>query len=88
MKTQSRDTNIKAEKTLISMLQNQSASEKFSRIRSLTETAINLSKRAIKRANKNLNKTQVNLLFIEYNYGKDLAEKVKKYLEKKQKKYF
>ncbi len=82
MKTQSRDTNKKTERKLISLLQNQSRAEKFSKVRSLTETTINLSKRAIKRANKKLNDKQINLLFIEYNYGKDLAEKVKKYLER------
>jgi len=80
MKTQSRDTNIKTEKKLISLLKKQSRAEKFSRVRSLTETAINSSKRAIKRNNKGLNERQINLLFIEYNYGKDLAEKVRKYL--------
>ncbi len=82
MRTQSFDTNVETEKKLISLLQKQSRAEKFSRVRSLSETAINLSKRAIKRTNKNLNEKQVNLLFIEYNYGKDLAKKVKKYLEK------
>ncbi|MBN1695777.1 hypothetical protein JW879_10345 [candidate division WOR-3 bacterium] len=85
MKTQSPDTNIKAEKILISLLQKQSASEKFSHVRSLSEIAIRLSKRAIKRANKNLNEEQVNLLFIEYNYGKDLATKFRKFLNKIQK---
>ena len=82
MRTQSRDTNTNTEKRLISLLQNQSRVEKFSRVRSLTETVINLSKRAIKRGNKNLNEEQINLLFIEYNYGKELAKKVKSYLEK------
>jgi hypothetical protein len=85
MKTQSPDTNIKTEKILISLLQNQSRAEKFSRVRSLSETTINLSKRAIKRVNKNLNEEQINSLFIEYNYGKELAEKVKKHFEKNKK---
>ncbi len=85
MRTQSRDTNIKTEKILISLLQKQSLAKKFSCIRSLSEIAINLSKRAIKRANKNLNEEQINSLFIEYNYGKDLAEKVKRYLERNKK---
>jgi hypothetical protein len=85
MRTQSRDTNTKTEKKLISLLQKENRVKKFLRVRSLSETAINLSKRAIKRANKDLNEKQINLLFIEYNYGKDLAEKVKKYLERNKK---
>jgi len=82
MKPQSRDTKIKTEEILIFLLKKQSRAEKFSRVRSLTETAINLSKRAIKRSNKSLNEEQVNLLFIEYNYGKDLATKFRKSLSK------
>jgi hypothetical protein len=84
MRTQSLDTNAETEKILISLLRKESRAEKFSRIRSLSEMAINLSKRAIKRANKNLNEEQINLLFIEYNYSKDLAEKVQQYLYRKQ----
>jgi len=76
------DTNAETEKILISLLQKESRTEKFSQIRSLSEITIKLSKRAIKRANKNLNEKQINLLFIEYNYGKDLAEKVQKYLDR------
>jgi len=82
MRTQSRDTNIKTEKKLISLLKKESRAEKFSQVRSMSKIAINLSKRAIKRTNKDLNERQINLLFIEYNYGKDLVEKVKRYLEK------
>lgn len=85
MKTQSRDTNIKAEKKLISLLKKKSPTEKFSRVCSMSKTTINLSKRAIKRANKSLNEEQIDLLFIEYNYGKDLAEKVREYLKKNKK---
>jgi len=82
MRTQSRDTNIKTEKKLVSLLKKESRAEKFSQVRSMSKIAINLSKRAIKRTNKDLNERQINLLFIEYNYGKDLVEKVKRYLEK------
>jgi hypothetical protein len=85
MKPQSPDTNIKTEKILISLLQKENGAKKFSHISSLSETVTNLSKRAIKRANKNLSEEQINLLFIEYNYGKDLAEKVKKYLVRNKK---
>ncbi len=85
MKTQSFDTNAKTEKILISLLQKQSTSEKFSHVRSLSEIVINLSKRAIKRVNNNLSEEQINELFIEYNYGKHLAAKFRKYLSKMQK---
>lgn len=83
MKTQSVDTCPEAERVLVSILRKKSAAKKFSHVRSLTQTAIQLSKRAISRANKDLSEDQINLLFIEYHYGKDLAERVKKYLNDK-----
>ena len=79
MKTQSKDTHPKTEKVLISLLKKKSAAQKFSQIRSLSQTIIQLSKRAISRTNKTLDDTNINLLFIEYHYGKDLAERIRKY---------
>lgn len=82
MRTQSIDTHSDAEKVLIALLRKASISKKLSQIRSLSQTTIQLSRRAISRANKNLNEEQVNLLFINYHYGKDLEKRVKKYIEK------
>ena len=82
MKTQSIDTNSKTEKFLISLLRNASTEKKISLVRSLSQTIIQLSKRAISRANKNLDKQQIDLRFITYHYGIDLANRVKKYLDK------
>ena len=80
MKTQSIDTHPKTERILISLFKRESAAKKFSQIRSLSQTTIQLSKRAIARANKTFDENKVNLLFIRYHYGKDLAERVRKYL--------
>lgn len=80
MKTQSRDTHPKTERILISLLKRENTVKKFSQIRSLSQTTIQLSKRAIVRANKTFDENQINLLFITYHYGKDLAERVRKYL--------
>ncbi len=80
MRTQSIDTHPKTEKILISLFRNQSISKKLSHVRSLSQTTIQLSKRAIAKANKNMSDEQINLLFINYHYGKELAEKVGKYL--------
>ena len=82
MKTQSIDTNEQSEKVLISILKKESASKKLSQVFSLSRMAIQLSKRAIRRANPSLNSNEINLLFIELHYGKDLANKVKQYLDK------
>jgi len=85
MKTQSSDTSIEAEKVLISLLQKASFSQKFSQVCSMSQLVSQLSKRAIARANNNLNEEQVNLLFVEYHYGKELAERIRKYLGERKK---
>lgn len=81
METISKDTHPKAEKVLISLLRQESKARKFSQVRSLSQMTIQLSKRAIARANKNLDEKERELLFIKYHYGNDLAERVKKYLD-------
>ncbi len=82
MKTQSHDTSESAEKVLISLMQKASFSEKFSQITSLSQTVMLLSRRAIARANSDLSEQQINLLFVAYNYGEELALKFKEYLDR------
>jgi hypothetical protein len=82
MKTQSIDTQPETERVLISLIRKESLSEKLSQILSLSQTTIHLSKRAIARANRNSDIDQIKLLFINYHYGKDLAENVEKYMNK------
>lgn len=83
MITQSSDTNIRTEKVLISLLREKNTANKFSQICSLTQTTIQLSKRAILRSQKKIDKRQLNLIFIDLHYGRELADKVKIYLDKK-----
>ena len=82
MKTQSTDTNLKTERVLISFIRTKSPSKKLSQILSLSQTTMQLYKRAIARAHKQLNIDQIKLLFINYHYGENLAEQVKKYIDK------
>ena len=82
MITQSIDTYPDAEKVLISLLRKASPSKKLSQVRSLSQTMIQLSKRALSRANKSLDEQEVNLLFVSHHYGKDLADRLRRYLEK------
>ena len=82
MKTQSIDTDTNAEKVLISLLRKASISKKFYQVRSLSQMTIQLSKRAIARANENLNEEEVDLLFVNLHYGQRLAERVKDYIKR------
>ena len=54
MITQSIDTNPKAEKYLISLIRKASPASKLSQVRSLFQTMMQLSRRAIERANENM----------------------------------
>lgn len=83
MKTQSLDTRPEAEQILVALLRNKSIATRFSTIRSLSQTTIELSKRAIARANQGMDDDQLNLLFVDLHYGKELAQKFEKHLKKK-----
>lgn len=83
MITQSPDTHPEIEKIQISLIQSLGIAKRTSRVRSLSETTIKLSKRAILRANSGLDKTELNFKFISYYYGEELAVRLRKDMEKK-----
>ncbi len=80
MQTGISDTNSKAEEFLYSLMRNAGAAEKMSRIRSLSESIILLSRRAIRRANPDFSDQEVNNAFVELHYGEELAGKLLEYL--------
>ena len=81
MTTQSVDTNPKVEKVLISLLRKLSTEEKLNRALRFSSSIINLSKRAISRANPGLSEDEKNILFVEYHYGVELANKLRLFKE-------
>jgi hypothetical protein len=81
MKTQSPDTEKNAERVLIDLLRKKSVSEKFNQVRSLSRVLMRLSRRAITRSRKTQNETEADLPFVELNYDKALAERMKRYLQ-------
>jgi hypothetical protein len=84
---QSIDTDLKTERVLISLIRNATPAKKLSQVRSLSQTMIQLSKRAIARANKEIDEQEVNLGFVAHHYGKDLAERLRKYLDQRKAEY-
>ena len=74
-----KDTQFKAEKKWISLVKEQRTSKKISLVRSLSQTVMQLSKRAIARANPNMNEDLMDLIFIDLHYGEELAKKVERY---------
>ncbi len=74
------DTHPQIEKMQIALLKKQSIAQKFAQVCSLTQTTVQLSKRAIARRNPTLDDKEINLLFIKLLYGKDLADRVAEYM--------
>ena len=81
MITQSIDTNPEVERILISLIRTISMEEKLNRTLNFSSSIINLSKRAIARANPELSEEERNLLFVEYHYGVELANKLRSFQE-------
>jgi len=75
------DTHPQAEKVQIELLRKATVAERFAKMRSLTAMAINLSRRAIARANPGLGPQELSLKFIELHYGKELCQRVRRYLD-------
>ncbi|MFZ1935376.1 MAG: hypothetical protein WCB27_24445 [Thermoguttaceae bacterium] len=59
--------------------------ERFAEMRRLTTEGITAERQAIARANPQLNEQEVNLLWMERTYGKDIADGVRQDLENRKK---
>lgn len=84
MIVQSSDTNPQAERVQIGLIREASVARRISTVRSLSQTAIYLSRRAIRRAKPLLTEREADLAFVANHYGEDLAERLALYLERKQ----
>jgi len=76
------DTHPDAEKVQIDLIRKASVAKRISMMRSLTSMLVKLSRRGIARLNPNFDSQEVNLLWVEINYGKPLAEELRIYLKK------
>ena len=78
------DTEVKTEKIQIALIRKLNTSERISRLRSLSQTVISLSRRAIRRANPDLSEKELNYKFVAYHYGNEIAEQFKKYVDSRE----
>jgi len=74
------DTYPHAEKVQISLLRKAGVSKRFALLRSLSETTIQLSRRAIAKANPILSEEERDLKFVAYHYGENIANRLRIYL--------
>jgi len=71
---QSLDTHPDIEKIQIALLRRAGVVKRISRTRSLSQTTINLSRRAISRANPEFTEKALQSAFIAYHYGQQLSD--------------
>jgi hypothetical protein len=80
MKTQSIDTHPQAEAVQIALLRQASMAKRAWLLRSLSQTVIRLSRRAIRKVNPQLTEPELNVLFVRHCYGDELADRLQQYL--------
>ena len=68
------DTHPEAEAVRMDLLRKASVAERASLMRSLTRTAVASSRRALRRARPDLDQRELDVLFVELNYGRELAD--------------
>ena len=77
---QTADTRTDAETVLTQLIQNQAPSERLAGAISASNRVARQCKDAIVRANPDISEKEVKLRFIELNYGRELAGKVRNFL--------
>jgi hypothetical protein len=83
MRTQSPDTSPEAERVQIELIRQASSARLFGLVRSLSQTLLRASRKNIHNLHPELSKVELDLLFVELYYGKELAERVRAYLEER-----
>ena len=75
------DTSPEAEKVQIELLRQATNAQRIRLALSMTDLAIGLAKRAIARANPGLSRRELDLIYLEVHYGRELADRVRDYLK-------
>jgi len=75
------DTHPDAEAIRQELLRCHTAAEKFSLVRALTATVVSLCRQGIRERHPEFDERAVDLHFVEMNYGKELAEGLRRRLE-------
>jgi hypothetical protein len=77
MRTQSPDTHPDVEEVQIDLLRRATVARRCSLACSLSQTAIQLARRAIRRAHPDADEEEIGLIFIATHYGQELADRVR-----------
>jgi hypothetical protein len=75
------DTHPRVEQVQIDLLRKTSATERLGMSLSLTATVVNLSRQTIAELNPGLDPQQLNIKCVELYYGRELAARLRDYLQ-------
>ena len=78
------DTSPEAARVQLELLRSAGTTRRLKLAMDLSQMVIDLSRRAIRRANPNASQRELDLLFVETNYGKDMARWLRRQMEKRQ----
>ncbi len=82
MDSLARDTHPAAEEVQLRLLRAASPARRFAIMRSLTASVLRLAKRGIREANPHLTEQEQRLLFVEIHHGRELADKLRTFLDR------
>ncbi len=85
MLTQARDTHPEAERVQIELLRKATPERRLELGLTFCEEGLAIAHHAIAQANPLLSEEERKLIFVEITYGKDLADRVRAYLTRRQK---
>ncbi len=74
------DTHPDADAVQIQLLRQASVAQRLNMMRSLTRVAVAGSRRACEKAHPEMTSEELDVLFVELNYGRDLAARVRQRL--------
>ena len=81
--TLSRDTHPAAEAVQIRLFREASPARRFEIMRALSTYVVRLARAGIRRANPDLTERELQLLFVEVHYGRELAERLREFLDQR-----
>ena len=84
MEPQSRDTHPEIERIQIELLRKAGTQRRLQLGLKLSGEALVIAQKGIRRAHPEVSELEAKLIFVEVTYGKDLADRVRAYLAKRQ----
>ena len=83
MRTQSMDTSPEAERVQIELIRKASPAKLFGLVRSLSQSLIEMNRQNLRKLHPETSEEELALMFVELNYGKELAEHVRANLKRR-----